>query len=63
MNTNPPCPSCGTSLRASIYCQGWLVWCGNGRCTSVAANEGADAENVEKAVRKLKAAVKQEELE
>lgn len=51
------CPACRAPLLADLLedpAGHWLVWCGNGPCTSKAANDGATAVLIDLAIDELR---------
>lgn len=60
------CPVCREPLslaRPGDYRSGFFVWCANGPCKSVAANEGAEAASEKQAFKQLKARIQEELLD
>jgi hypothetical protein len=63
MNTKHPCPACGVTLciRPAITgCPALVAYCADGRCGSLAANEGGFGDTAQEATEDLAAAVERE---
>lgn len=60
MITSLTCPVCGVPLYAEPCGERQLVFCGNGPCPSIAANEGGEGATLEEARHQLCLLVEQE---